>query len=229
MPAKKTGLVWIKKIKNKPSPDGRRDGSWSEKKKVEAVTTYLSTGNLMLTSRMCNIPYETLRMWQRGETWKRIVDELRDEESIVLDKKLEKVVNKALDAVNDRIDNGEYQYDSKTGKLVRVPVKLKDVHAVSKDLIDRRTIIQKLNNEKLDRVVEQTNEDRLLKLAETFATLALGKKPKEEVVIDGDYDAISTEREEGLPEGTAVGEEEQTESGESTCTTQCSESDSGKS
>lgn len=232
-------LVYVRNKKTKPSPDGRRDGTWSDKKRLEAVTTFLATGNLSLTSRIINVPRDTVKIWTKQSWWKERINELKDEETIQLDKKLAKIVEKSLDAVNDRIENGDYQYDSKTGKLVRVPARLRDIHNVSKDLIDRRTIIQKINNQKQEQQVQTTNEDRLLKLAETFATLALGKKAQEEKVVnqvyDGDYEnlpeeinnAIHEKREPGLQTGTELGTQVETESCEGSCPEECCEVQSG--
>lgn len=194
--------VYVRNKKTKPSTTGVNDGIWPEKKRIEAITTYLATGNMSLTSKIINVPRDTLNKWKASPWWQEHLENLKDEDTIQLDKKLAKVVDKSLEAVNDRIENGDYQYDSKTGKLIRVPARLRDLHLVSKDMIDRRTIIQKLNTQKQEVRTHVSTEDRLLKLAETFAQLALGQKPKEEkevtTVYEGDYDNLPEEYKDAL-------------------------------
>ena len=220
-----TGWVYVRRKKTKPGEPGR----WKQDKKMEAVTTYLATGNLRLTGSMINVPYDTMNHWKRSDWWGEMVSSIQEEENIQLDKKLEKVIAKSLDAVNDRLENGEYFWDTKNDCMRRMPAKLKDVHLVTKDIIDRKALLKKANQKVANTQRKETTDDRLLKLAETFATLALGAKPKEEKVvsevIEGDFEslpdetkdtlnAIYEERKAGLQEGVSMGAQEEAQSGE---------------
>ena len=179
--------VYVRNKKTKPG----QPGHWDQKKRTEAVTTYLATGNLSLTANIINVPRITLATWKRQDWWKDLITSIRSEGAMELSSKLDKIVTKSLEAVNDRIENGEYHYDQKRGKLTRVPVKLKDLHRVATDLIDKQQIIQ----DREDRPVatETSLEDRLLKVAETFAR-NLGKEPPmKEVkeIVEGEYEDLS--------------------------------------
>ena len=92
-----------------------------------------------------------------------------------MDAKYQKIVRKALSVVEDRLDNGNFQMDQKTGKVTRVPVNLADTHRVMKDLVDQQ---QKLRKDKVvESVAQETINDKLVKLASQFAEMALkGKK-----------------------------------------------------
>ena len=70
----KTGWIYVRKNKNKPGDPGR----WNQNKRLEAVTTYLSTGNLALTGRLCNIPDDTIRKWKASEWWQELTDKYYD-------------------------------------------------------------------------------------------------------------------------------------------------------
>ena len=98
-----TGWVYVRRKKTKPNEPGR----WTEQKKIEVMTTYLALGNLTQACAMCNVPLVTVQAWAKTPWWKEQMQAIRDEEVFQLDKKLEKVVNKALDQVNDRLENGE--------------------------------------------------------------------------------------------------------------------------
>lgn len=185
---------------------------WPEKKKIEAVTTYLALGKFPFVAQVTGIPLETLRTWKKQEWWSDLESQIRTEENQELDTKLSKIVNKSLDVVVDRLENGEFYMD-KTGKVHRVPVKLKDATKVTSDLLDRRSLIRKEPARQLAEKQESVNE-RLLSLAEQFAAIALGKDPrKAEKIIEGEIiDAIPEERKEGLQQGTFLGTQEETES-----------------
>ena len=145
---------------------------WSDKQKMEAVNSYLLLGNLALTGRLLNIPEITLRVWKATTWWKDQVAEVKASEKIELSARIKKLVDASITVIEDRMQNGDYQFDQKTGQTVRKPVSMKDAHKVAVDMQDRREILEK------SEVVVQTEEhveDKLLKLAEKFADMATKK------------------------------------------------------
>ena len=185
----------------------------------------MATGNLTLTASLTNVPRDSIKNWTKLPWWKEMVSELQNEEAIKLDKKLEKIVEKSLQATEERLENGDYYLDQRTGKIRRIPVKLRDVHTVTKDLIDRRKMLQKVQKDQNIRQIEETVDDRLKKLAMSFAQIALSQNPRvvehgsviegefdnipEDIreSLEGEEDAVYVEREKGLQEGTGLGKE----------------------
>ena len=100
------------------------------------------------------------------EWWKELEGVLREEEHSTLDSKLRKVVEKSLDLVMDRLDNGDFVFDQKSGQCVRKPVNLKDVHKVSVETIDRREILKKFS---VKAIAKPSLETHVAQLAEEFA------------------------------------------------------------
>jgi hypothetical protein len=154
---------------------------WSEAQKIEAVTTWLALGSLPLTAAATGIPKDTIVRWRYTDWWKELVLQIRSEETLALDGRLSKIVNKALAVVEDRLDNGNFQYDPKTGGNVRVPVNLRDSMKATADLMDRREI---LRQQPMQEQIEKTVDDRLAKLADEFARFAKAKDvtPKPKVI-----------------------------------------------
>jgi hypothetical protein len=139
---------------------------------MDAVNSYLLLGNLALTGRLLNIPEITLRVWKATTWWKDCVAEIKASEKIELSARIKKLVDASMTVVEDRMVNGDFQYDQKSGTMVRKPVNMKDAHKVSVDLQARQDILEK------SEVVVQTEEhveDKLLKLAEKFADMATKK------------------------------------------------------
>lgn len=166
-------------------------GWWSEKKKMEAVTTYIGLGSPTLTAQQIGVPFETLRSWMKTDWWKEKIHEIQNEDYDKLDNKLSKALDKAIDVINDRIESGDYVVDPKTGKVRQIPVKLRDVNIAFNTLLDKRQLIRKQPT----KIVEQQSTALALQqLADSFAKF-VNKNEKElptyeliegETVVQGD-------------------------------------------
>jgi hypothetical protein len=166
-------LVYVKENKTK----AHQPGHWKEAKKIEAVTTYLSTGNLSETARILAVPIRTLESWKISDWWKEMVQRIQSDEDQQLDVKTSKAINKALDNLMDRIEHGEYVYDQKTGQLKRSPAKLRDLNAAFNHLLDKR---QLLRNKPTKIVEQQSTAIALQNLAAQFAKFT----QKEEKIVE---------------------------------------------
>lgn len=186
-------------MKYRPSNGRRAVGSvsksWSDSQKLEAVTTYLSLGNLALTSRVLKIPEMTLREWKQKEWWKEIEGELKVQDNIQLSSRLKRIIESTLSATEDRLANGDWIYDNKTGALKRKPVAMKDAHRVTMDMIEKREI---LDNRMPTSVTVEQIDDKLKKLAEKFEQISQGRRAIEvtdvivgEVVTDWERDGLA--------------------------------------
>ena len=187
-------------------------GFWSDRKKIEVVTTYLALGKAPMVEAVTGVPQQTIRIWKMQPLWKELEEEIRREENLELDSRLGKIVDKSLEVVMDRLENGDFTLNSKTGKVSRIPVKLRDATMASNALIDKRQLIRKNPIEKAQH--QQQFEDRLLKLAEQFAEFAIGKKKNEKVIEGEVIDAIPNQWEEGLQTRVVLGTQEEAQSGE---------------
>ena len=166
-------------VKNRymPTPKRRKAGGegyrrhYSDSQKIEAVTTYIMLGSLKLAAGTLKIPHDTMKLWKKSEWWKEVENDLRIQEDLQLSKRLQNIVNRSLDVVEDRLENGDFIYDQKTGKMRRKPVQMKDAHKISMDMHER-------HQDLLDRHMADTSittdkiETRLADLAKEFARIA---------------------------------------------------------
>lgn len=99
-------------------------------------------------------------------------------------------MDKALDSVMDRLENGEFIYDEKTGKVKRVPAKMRDTNKVLTDMIDKRALIKKVN--KPQEETKAITADHLVRLAEAFAKFTTGKEKEERpaTVYEGEAEEV---------------------------------------
>lgn len=176
------------KVKKKLLPTGTNT-HWAEKKKLEAVTVYIACGSPSLTAEQTNIPFYTIKSWMKTDWWKDKIKELQQEDYDKLDNKMSKALDLALDNVMDRINNGEYFYDVRTGKIRRIPAKLRDINTTFTQLLDKRQLIRKQPTKIVE---QQTTANQLKELANKFSEFVSGKKHVEkfdelvETVIEGE-------------------------------------------
>jgi hypothetical protein len=186
-------LVYVKG-KKEAIGDGMQ---WPPAKRTEAVTTYLATGTLAMTSAITTVPVRTLRAWKRSAWWKEAIEELMYEDNIKVSAKLDKVLTRSLAAVEDRLENGEYMYDPRTGKIKRIPPKLRDVYKVTSDLVDKKQALLKMHAKEHDTAEKQVIGDHLAQLALAFTKMAGGQvpHPKEFTtsIVEGEYKEVFEE------------------------------------
>ena len=163
--------------------------NWPHKKRIEACTAYLALGNAAFVEIATGVPAGTVRQWKTQPWWKEMVSMIQTEADQELDAKLSKLVTKSLSLVQDRLDNGDFFWDSKNSEFVRKPANLKDGWKVTSEMIDKQWLIRNKPDTKAD---AEAVSDILTKLAKDFAGMA---KAKVKEKLDGEI-SESTE----LPE-----------------------------
>jgi len=157
-------------MKRKTSTDRRYKRSiWTQNQKLQAVSTYLMLGNLSETAIVTGIPLPTLKIWKTSDWFKEFALQLQTEDVQQMDSNLKRVIDKALKAVEDRLDLGDAQFDQRTGKITRVPVKAHVALKITTDLLTKQ---DKIREAPVKEEIEKTIDDRLLRLSEEFARFA---------------------------------------------------------
>ena len=152
------------------SDKNHKDGEWwSDKKRLEVVTTWLVLGKIPLVSATTGVPEGTIRQWRTQPWWKEIEVSVQTESDQELDTKLAKRVDKALDLVMDRLEHGDFLYDPKSGEFIRKPVSMKDTWKVSTEMIDKRLLLRKQPKEAQS---QEAAGEILKNLAKEFADMA---------------------------------------------------------
>lgn len=142
---------------------------WSDSQKLEAVQTYLILGSVRMTAAALKIPEVTLGLWRSKTWWKDLETDLKTQDELQLSARLQRIAAKSFEVVEDRLVHGNHVFDQKTGKLIRVPVNLKDAHKVAIDSIVQRDTIGKKH---VDTANDGQIADKLLALANKFAEIA---------------------------------------------------------
>lgn len=189
-------------------PSDHKQAWWSDKQRYEAVASYVLFGNLMDSVRMTGIPEQTMRKWKSQPWWADAEREVRMSSKLQLSGKLTKAIQLANIALEDRLVNGDFQYDPKTGTMVRKPVSADTAVKVLDKLIDRQEQLEK-NARGLDVVTQEGVAERLEKLAKDFINFAAAKTVEGEARHEGESHVVSgsveTVLEEDPPKETIEG------------------------
>ena len=158
-----------KVTKRKPNDLHQR---YSDAQKLEAAKLYLVIGNNLQVAATLGINLPALMYWKKQKWWKDLLEDLRREDSIQLSSRLKDIAKKSFNLVEDRLENGEFIYDQKLGRLIRKPMLGKDAARIASEFLDKALKIDTKPREEEDAVI-----GRLEDLAKKFEELAGKKSP----------------------------------------------------
>ena len=142
--------------------------------RYKAAALLFATGNSMAVSRETGIPASTIRHWaQHDEDFQLMCQEIRAEFDDKIKHKYVQIIDEAADQTMDRLENGDFVRDNKTGELVRVPVKGKDATVIGAIHFDKLRLAE---NQPTKIVQHESTEARLQQLANLFASISLASQ-----------------------------------------------------
>lgn len=203
-----------------------RNCKFPVEKRIEVITKQLALGNMRLVADLTGVSYGLIRIWKTQPWWKEMELEIRNSRKARVDDKLNKIIDKALDTIEDRLDKGDFVYDQKKGEISRKPVSLKEARGAANDLMQRQIAVEKLAQEEKHLTNTSTIKDQLADLALQFAAFNTSRTIDVVPTSGGTTSALHEKREARLQEGErAVQQPSRAE--ESQSRTQFSESHNG--
>ena len=164
-------------------------------KRIEVVTKCLALGNMRLVAELTGVSYALIREWKGQSWWKDLEAEIRASRRSEVDTKLSRIVDKALVVIEDRLDNGDFVYNQKTGDVSRKPVSIKEARGAVNDLMQRQAVLVKQEQEEKVATSQVSINEQLAMLAQQFA--AFNTNRTVEIIPN----AVHEEREARLQEG----------------------------
>ena len=141
--------------------------------KTDACALYCVYGDVDQVSEMTGIDPKFLRQWKDEPWWSEIQKKVFVEQNEKLASRISGVLDRSLDHLVDRLDNGDYLWDVRKSKLVRKPVDTKVLSNLFNNLITRRQLIR---GEPTSITTQVAVDDRLKLLADQFQKFALAKE-----------------------------------------------------
>ena len=152
--------------------------------KTDACALYCVYGDVDQVSEMTGIDPKFLRQWKDEPWWSEIQKKVFVEQTEKLASRISGVLDRSLDHLVDRLDNGDYLWDVRKSKLVRKPVDTKVLSNLFNNLITRRQLIR---GEPTSITTQVAVDDRLKLLADQFQKFALAKEVEGET-----YEKVNT-------------------------------------
>lgn len=135
-----------RKIDRKAGREGKNQ-HYSPKQRLEVVTAYLMLGKVSLVAAATGIPEETIHRWKAQDWFKTMVADVRSQSNVEVSGRLRMVIEKSVNVINDRLEHGDFQYDSKRGTFVRKPVGAKTAGDILAKAIDKQVLLDKIESE----------------------------------------------------------------------------------
>lgn len=178
--------------------------SHSWEKRMEVVSRYMLLGNIRVVSEQTGVQYSTIVDWKKQDWWADMVDQIRRQKKTKTSDSITKIVESSLDILHDRLENGDWILNNKTGEIVRKPVGAKEAIVIANQLMQRQIQLEDLIERSSK--TEDNVQDTLNALATEFIKWQKKNKKSETIditdaVIVEDKHAVHEEREEGLSEG----------------------------
>ena len=141
--------------------------------KTDACAMYCVYGDIDQVSELTGIPTKFLREWKSEPWWTEIQKKVFVEQNEKLAGRITGVLDKSLEHLVDRLDNGDFLWDVRKSKLVRKPVDTKVLATVFNTLVTRRQLIR---GEPTSITTQVGVDDRLKLLAAQFEKFAAAKE-----------------------------------------------------
>jgi hypothetical protein len=189
-----------KRIQWKERKEGRmagkrrtKPGWYPPEKRIQVATAFVAgMTNASDLEQLSGVSASAIRNWKQKEWWSDLLERIRREQDEKFDAKFTKIIDKTLDVVVDRLNNGEMKMNHRTGELERVPVTMRDAVHAGEKIIDKRNLLRGKPTSRVERLSEK---DQLTKLAAEFRKFAGAKQ------IEGEVLAVEVEDiEDGRPE-----------------------------
>jgi hypothetical protein len=154
-----------------------KGGRYSWEKKIEVASKYMQLGNTRLVSELTDVSYQTISDWRKTDWWSALIEELKLAKKAKTGQKLSEIIDQSIEVVTDRLENGDWVLNNKTGEMMRRPVSLRDAAQVTNNLITRQIQMEELAEKITTR--KETVQETLKVLAGEFAKWNRTQKNKD--------------------------------------------------
>jgi len=157
---------------------------YSLEDRYKAALALTATGNSKAASRESNIPASTIRYWDNNdEDFRLMCQEIRTEFGEKIKYKFATIIDESADQVLDRLRNGDVVRDTKSGELVRVPIKGKEAAIIGAIAFDKLRLIENQPT----KIVKHETQAKLSRSIDNFNAISnaydRGDKAEEEKLI----------------------------------------------
>jgi len=149
--------------------------NYTREDRYKAAALYVATGNSEAVSRETGIPGSTIRHWiQHDGDFQLICQEYQAECGEKWRYKYAQIIDETTEQILDRIRNGDFVRDTKTGELIKVPVKAKELTIIEAIHFDKLRLLESQPT----KITRHESDANLKRTVEKF--IAIGEADGEE-------------------------------------------------
>lgn len=178
-------------------PKGEKDenGNWTWETKVSFAQRMLVHGNARRACEELEIPMATYQTWRKSDWFMELLEELKVQQKLELNNKMSSMVDKALTILEDRLENGDFILNNKTGEILRKQIPARDAARIATDILGKKLTMDKMDTDV--KIQQDSVSDTLKTLAKEFAKFnnKLSKSNAETIDYVEVTDAVHAERE----------------------------------
>ncbi len=138
--------------------------------RYRAAAALIATGNSKAASRESGIPASTIRHWAHNDDdFQMMCLEIRTEFGEKIKHQLAEIIHESANETLDRVINGDVIRDTKTGELVRVPIKGRDLAIIGGVAFDKLRLAE---SQPTAIVQHENSEDSIKRFTEKFEAIA---------------------------------------------------------
>jgi len=180
--------------RGRPLKAEHHNPSWfPQQTKIDACTLYCVYGDIDEVSKLTKVPPKYIREWKEEPWWNEIQKKVFVEQNEKLGSRISSVLDKSLNHIEERLENGDYLWDVRKSKLVRKPIDTKVLSNLFNNLVTRRQLIR---GEPTSITTKLGVDDRLNHLAEQFKKFASAKEVEQltttQEIEDGNINSEQT-------------------------------------
>ena len=159
----------------------KQHGWYPEEKKIE-VCALFSAGvtNSSELEKLTGIKAATIRTWRTEDWWPDMLEKIHVTHDQHIASKMTKIVDTALETIQDRLIEGDYGRDKETGEIYRKPVSGRDAASITNIIVDKR---QLLRGKPTSRSESVSSSARLENLAKEFERFVKSKDVTKESLV----------------------------------------------
>lgn len=146
---------------------GFYDTKYTPDTKIHAVTSYVVTGSFKQAAKLAVVPESTIKGWKGTEWFRTIARYVQQARAEELDSSMSNVIHQAMEAVHDRLTEGDTKYNPRLNEVVRVPVSAKDATLIADRVIHSRNL---LRGDATSRTENTSLAEKIMDLRQQFKT-----------------------------------------------------------
>ena len=155
---------------------------YTREDRYRAAAALVASGNSIAAFRESGIPASTIRHWSHNDgDFQLMCQEIRTKFGEKIKYKLAEIIDESADQTLDRLRHGDVVRDTRTGELVRVPIKGKDAAIIGAVAFDKLRLAE---NQPTNIVRHESEQERTQRLLQDFNAIAEADQRRDDAEVD---------------------------------------------